>query len=483
MAKRSAGSDLNHENWAEEESSEEQGVFQKASAEELGKRVIKTARRRNPRLGNESTKGAFAGFEGFKVASSTTPGSVSFNFGSASKSSSSNGTSNESASIKSTQASTSFILSHNPITTATSTIPSSTTTTTTKTDKTNTESSHSTEYYGQLKSLNESVSAWIKSHVDKNPICILTPIFRDYEKYLAEIEETEQKKTKGDSKKDSSAEKKEEGKPDTTKSSSDKTFSFALGQNFSATSTPSSTTTITSKSSFFSSTSTFQSSSKSDAPGSSLGSGFLFGKKAEESKDQNIKNEVNPFLSGSSQTFNFGQSQGSTGGFSSTFPSAGFTFGGSSTFASTPKVESTEGNTADKEEDDDETPKDEFKPIVEEDALYTKRCKLFAKKEGKYNECGIGTLHIKPVPGSDDDDDSKKIQVVVRADNAIGTVLLNVVLGGSSKLPAPTRVGKNNVMLVCPLPSEADNVPLPVLVRVKEEKDADELFSQLTELD
>ena len=47
----------------------------------------------------------------------------------------------------------------------------------------------------QLKSLNSSVAKWIKEHVDKNPYCILTPIFTDYEQHLGEIE-----KKYGDSK-------------------------------------------------------------------------------------------------------------------------------------------------------------------------------------------------------------------------------------------------------------------------------------------
>ena len=42
-------------------------------------------------------------------------------------------------------------------------------------------------YLPSLKNLNESVLAWIKSHVDKNPFCILTPVFKDYEKHLSEI--------------------------------------------------------------------------------------------------------------------------------------------------------------------------------------------------------------------------------------------------------------------------------------------------------
>lgn len=52
--------------------------------------------------------------------------------------------------------------------------------------------SHSSDYYAKLKGLNESVAAWIKSHVDANPFCILTPIFKDYERYLKEITSKEQ---------------------------------------------------------------------------------------------------------------------------------------------------------------------------------------------------------------------------------------------------------------------------------------------------
>jgi nuclear pore complex protein Nup50 len=44
------------------------------------------------------------------------------------------------------------------------------------------------KYISNLRSLNESVLAWIKQHVEKNPYCILTPIFTDYEKHLKNIE-------------------------------------------------------------------------------------------------------------------------------------------------------------------------------------------------------------------------------------------------------------------------------------------------------
>lgn len=47
-AKRSATSDLNHENWDTEEKPEKAGTFQRASEDSLKRRIIKTARRRNP---------------------------------------------------------------------------------------------------------------------------------------------------------------------------------------------------------------------------------------------------------------------------------------------------------------------------------------------------------------------------------------------------------------------------------------------------
>jgi nuclear pore complex protein Nup50 len=44
------------------------------------------------------------------------------------------------------------------------------------------------EYLANLKSLNETVTTWITDHVKKNPCCVLTPIFRDYEKHLKDLE-------------------------------------------------------------------------------------------------------------------------------------------------------------------------------------------------------------------------------------------------------------------------------------------------------
>ena len=45
-AKRSAGSDLNHDNWNEEEEPEEAGTFVQANDDVLKQRVFKKAKRR-----------------------------------------------------------------------------------------------------------------------------------------------------------------------------------------------------------------------------------------------------------------------------------------------------------------------------------------------------------------------------------------------------------------------------------------------------
>ena len=57
-----------------------------------------------------------------------------------------------------------------------------------KTQATNGSTTSRSKYLQQLRALNESVNKWITDHVNKNPHCVLTPIFKDYEKHLAEVE-------------------------------------------------------------------------------------------------------------------------------------------------------------------------------------------------------------------------------------------------------------------------------------------------------
>jgi len=114
--------------------------------------------------------------------------------------------------------------------------------------------------------------------------------------------------------------------------------------------------------------------------------------------------------------------------------------------------------------------------VVETDALYSKKCKLFYKKGGAYEERGLGHVHLKK---TEDD----KLQLVIRADTSLGNILLNIIM--NEEIPVE-RVGKNNVMIICipnPLINPKDDPePVTFLIRVKTSEDADELKSQINNL-
>lgn len=115
------------------------------------------------------------------------------------------------------------------------------------------------------------------------------------------------------------------------------------------------------------------------------------------------------------------------------------------------------------------------KEIKEKDAFYSKKCKLFYKKESEFKEKGVGTLHLKMVSEG-------KLQLLVRADTNLGNILLNIMV--PSTMPC-TRTGKNNVMVVCvpnpPVDDKNPTTPVPMLIRVKTVEDADELHKILLE--
>jgi len=143
----------------------------------------------------------------------------------------------------------------------------------------------------------------------------------------------------------------------------------------------------------------------------------------------------------------------------------------------TSNTDSKEAEGSKDEDDEDQPPVVEVKQVEESDAIYDKKCKLFYKKDNSYVEKGVGMLYLKAVEGG-------KTQLLVRADTNLGNVLLNILL--SPQIPT-TRVGKNNVMLVCvpnpPVDPKADtSAPCPMLLRVKSGEDADELKAKLDEL-
>lgn len=283
------------------------------------------------------------------------------------------------------------------------------------TEKNNLLDNKSNDYYANLKGLNESVSQWIKTHVDKNPFCILSPVFKDYEKHLKEIE----------------------GKKVSEKNSTESSMTFK-------------SPTTTSSSPFG------QCLTKPSETN-------LFGPKTTSPEKPADKS---PFAASNTKPMPFGASNSSFG-----VPTGGFSFGGGAPFSFSnvtqpPSDKKPEENA----ETEDEPPKVEFTQVVEEDNIFSKKCKVFVKKEGTFADRGVGMLFLKPVSGSE------KVQLIVRADTNLGNLLLNFIL--SEAIPLQ-RMGKNNVMLVClPMP-DSKPPPVPVLLRVKTSEEADELLKIL----
>jgi len=273
------------------------------------------------------------------------------------------------------------------------------------------------EYLGSLKTLNIQVTNWIKSHVDENPLVDLSPVFKDYGKHLQQL------RTKFDIK------------------------SIELGEG------------AEKKSEENGSTEEGKAEEKKDSSVPMFPSGLVLSKDVEKQ-----------------EPFSFGVSQTGFGNLSSGFGSgAGFSFGSLKKDSEPENGETEVGKDGDEEEEAVKVD-EKSEAVVEEGAFFSKKCKLFYKKEDAYVEKGLGTIHLKLT-------DEKKVQVVVRAGTSLGNILLNVLI--SEGIPVE-RVGKNNVMVICvpnpPIDLKADPQPTTFLIRVKTSEEADEMKEKMLNL-
>ncbi|XP_066275096.1 nuclear pore complex protein Nup50-like [Branchiostoma lanceolatum] len=357
---------------------------------------------------------------------------------------------------------------------------------------------YSPQYCGQLRSLNLNLLQWLQKHVDNNPVCDLTPSFRDYERHLRDIEARFPPAT-GTGTTGTDSVTGGNGVPDQTASQS------GNGQlSFKFSSPPqdkTDTSAVTTNSSAFGVT-IGQSASSGVTIGQSTSSGVTIG---QSSSPSGITiGHSSSFITGTSTAptpFSFSASSGGTifGGASTTFGGSA-AFGGAAgkpaldsgfkfsttdssssassrfkfSFASKPSAPTSVSSDT-KEEESYEPPKPEVKEVKEDGAFYTIRCKLFYQKDGTYKDKGVGNLHLKKTGDS-------KTQLVVRADTSLGNILLNILLFPSMPV---SRQGKNNVALVCvpnpPLDEKSDPVATPMLIRVKTGEAADELCKQLSD--
>ncbi|OQR71661.1 nuclear pore complex protein Nup50-like [Tropilaelaps mercedesae] len=490
MAKRRADKQITHDNWDDEEPVEEVGVFECASEDVLAKRPIRKAKRTLPPKSDESTPrpNPFAGFSFNRNGSSgSAMSTVAVN---------SNGTG------------------------------------------ANTRTSD--EYLLKVAQLNRDILKFITRLMDTGPYLNLTPCFDDYIKHFQRLtseEEERQRKNNNNNNISTSTMASSVlssggfGSPGSGLTSCKATEAepkavFCFGSN----STPKSTdlkTTDTSSTFMFGplATSGAGNSLQGSAQDAGAPAKFTFGatsQTAPSSSSSTSTEAIGNTLFGSisatsteipssavsvekktdsAVTLKFGATsttaaadKGGTVAGTPTKPifsfnsATGFSFGATSASVGTASnmTASTTATTQDanEEEEDEAPPKVDVAPVEEEGSLYTKKVKLFYKKQesdekGQYADKGVGFLHIKKLEGGG-------YQLLIRAQTTLGNVLLNVRLG--KDMPVK-NVGKNNVAIICVPnprldPKSKDDQPDPptmFLIRVKTSEDAVELRDKLIE--
>ncbi|XP_044533977.1 nuclear pore complex protein Nup50 [Gracilinanus agilis] len=479
MAKRNAEKELTDRNWDQEDEVEEVGMFSVASEEVLKNRAIKKAKRRNVAFESESG-GAFKGFKGLVVPPGGGGGPVGpggggggggglAGFGNGTSIKSLEGLSNGSGLSCAPTLATAKAPSEPKVTfgriTANGPVAPLAGDKKTANPKSNgdsqqpSSSGHSVQakggcsasaYHKQLAALNCSVRDWIVKHVDTNPLCDLTPIFKDYERYLTSIEQLpgSSSTSEGTVEKETSRQSAgtQAGPPP-----QDTPFLFhpdkAEGAVEKRADVPS---------------------EKRPTPALGVAStaSFHFGRKVDSSVLGSL---------GTAPMANFSFSSGNVGVFGTDTTQA------KPVSSFSPKVlESHPDGSAGEykggeEEESEEPPKAVVTEVKEEDAFYSKKCKLFYKKDNEFKEKGVGTLHLKPAG-------NQKTQLLVRADTNLGNILLNVLV--PPNMPC-SRTGKNNVLIVCvpnpPISEKNAAIPVTMLIRVKTTEDADELHKILLE--
>lgn len=381
MAKRRPDSELTQSNWDDEIEQDEFGQFQKADAKEMQQRRIIAPKRRLAKSSDQNdsnsngsatkTPSVFSGFSLLSKPSTTGVESskTAFSFGGGSQ-----------------------------LTTSNTFVVGTTTSALSSTIK-STAANNNSKFESKLFDLNNAFLNCIKKHIESKKLCIFSPIFKDYDRYVAEM-------------------KVNEGNGDT-----EPHFEKPVGNT-------------------------------SSAP-------FSFNTKVTVQNETSVEQKNAPAVTSTTSLFSFSMPTATL----SAQPGS-FSFGNAIQQASSSTKQPNGTENAEDEENDD-PPKVEFVPVVEEN-IYSKRCKVFVKDDGDYKDRGTGTLYLKKV--KDD-----KVQLIVRADTNLGNILLNILL--SSGLPAKQL--KNNVVLVCIPTPEADPKPKSVLVRVKTEEDAAELLKEI----
>ncbi|XP_040593061.1 nuclear pore complex protein Nup50-like [Mesocricetus auratus] len=429
MAKKNAKKEVTGRNWNQD--AEEEGTFSLASQDVLRNRTIKRAKRRHTRFQSDGG-GTSKGDKGLAVTS----GGGEFGNGPGEKpregittrKNTAKAAAEPKAALGSVTANGPTSLDHEQ----------------TSDPQTNGHSQHAaylglsfsqayaaSVYHRQLTGLNCSVRDWIVKHVNANPFCDLTPVFKQYEKYLVAIEKQ-------------------------LHSSYGCLSERELHRGLVGTQPPSLGVAAT---------------ELQPASVASEKTELVVDKTADPPQGATmtlcnfVKNTESPWS----------LSSGPMNGVSSPTRSSSFTGKGTTPRkpASAKALESPAHGGSDESKDKtDELPKAVLIEGKEEDVFYSKKCRLFYKKDNEFKEKGGGILQLKATA-------NQKTRLLVQ-DTKLGNILLNVLV--PPNMPC-TRKGRNNVLIICvpnpPLDKKSAAIEVTMLIRVKTCKDAEELHKIL----
>jgi len=313
----------------------------------------------------------------------------------------------------------------------------------------------------KLKKLNQSVLKFAKEHVDKNPFVILTTVFSDYEKHLKKIQSDQTVQESSPEFKLSNSAPKEESPTKVDSSSSDE---VKVVEPVSETVEPVkpasnpfsfSTSTAATPAFSFGAASTTPKWSFGSSEGNSTGFSFKPTTSAEDSTQP------------SSGGFSFKPSSASNTPGNSLFgkPVGSTSFTGFGGLVGKP-ADSTEQKEEEKPAEDETPPQPEKVDHVDKEALYHIKCKLFLKSGDSWNEKGLGIANLKECNG--------KVQLLIRNDTTMGTVILNTLL--HENMPV-SKSGKNGLLMV--VTGEDEKIET-YLCRVNKDK-VEEFYDKLTE--
>lgn len=427
MAKKIAKKEVTAKNWHQD--AEEEGTFSLASEDILKNRTIKRAKRRHGRL-QTGGRGTSKGIKSLAVPSGRgelggSPGMKPLE-GPTTRKNRARATAEPEAALGSVTANGPTSLDHEQI----------------SDPQTNGHNEHPVSpglafsqawagsvYHRQLTGLNCSVRDWIVKHVNANPFCDLTPVFKQYEKYLAAIEKQ-------------------------LHSSCGCLYESEPNRGLAGTQPPSIVVGTNPQPELVTPEKTeFMSEKKADAPTSGSSN---FGKNTESSVWASLNSG---HMNGASS---------STGSSSLTGEFTTQTKQGSAKSLESPS----QGRSDECKGKRNEPPKVVLVEEKEESAFYSKKCKLFYKKDNEFKEKGAGTLYLKSTA-------NQKTRLLVQG-TKLDNILLNILL--PPNMPC-TRMGKNNILIICvpnpPLDKKTATVEVTMLIRVRTSKDADELHKIL----